>query len=124
MTDNPNELTIENSVLARGVGLVSLGFGLALLAAPSRTAKSFGMGERPNLGRYLGVRDLILAAGLLRSENPAPWLRARAVADATDAAHLAGGAAFGAFPRGRAMFGVASAAGFSAFGLALARRLE
>jgi hypothetical protein len=37
---------------ARSVGLVSLGVGQALLAAPSRTAKSCGMGERPNLGRF------------------------------------------------------------------------
>lgn len=110
--------------LARIVGLVSLGVGLALLAAPAWTAKNFGMGERPKLGRFLGVRDLILAAGLLRSENPAPWLRARALSDAADAALLAGGAAFGVFPRGRSMFGVVVAAGFSALGFILARRLS
>ena len=110
--------------LARGVGLVSLGVGLALIVAPARTVKSFGMGERPALGRFLGVRDLILAAGLLRSETPAPWLRARAVSDAADATLLAGGAAFGAFPRGRSRFGVVVATGFSALGFILARRLE
>lgn len=109
--------------LAQGVGLVSLGVGLALLAAPVRTAKSFSKGKRPTLGRFLGVRDLILAAGLLRSGNPAPWLRARAISDAADAALLAGGAALGASPRGRSMLGVAVAASFSAFGFALARRL-
>ena len=110
--------------LARGVGLVSLGFGLVLVAAPARTVKSFGMGERPNLGGFLGVRDLILAAGLLRSENLAPWLQARAVSDAADAALFAGGAVSGVFPRGRSMFGAAVAAGFSAFGFVLAWRLE
>jgi hypothetical protein len=115
---------MDEHKLAQGVGLVSLGVGLALLAAPARTAKSFGMGKRPTLGRFLGVRDLILAAGLLLSENPAPWLRARAVSDAVDAALLAGGAVFGAFPRGRAMFGFAVATSFSAFGFALARRLD
>lgn len=109
--------------LARGVGLVSLGVGLALLATPTRTVQLFGMGERKDLGRFLGVRDLVLAAGLLRSENPALWLRARAVSDAADAALLASGAASGAFPRGRAVFGFAVAASFSAFGFALARRL-
>ena len=109
--------------LARGVGLVSLGVGLALLAAPAWTTESFGMGKRPTLGRFLGVRDLILAAGLLRSENPVPWLRARAVSDAADAALLGGGAAFGAFPRGRSMLGAAVAASFSTFGYILARRL-
>ncbi len=110
--------------LARGVGLVSLGVGLALVAAPARTVELFGMGERPNLGRFLGVRDLILAAGLLRGWNPAAWLRARAVSDAADAALLAGGAASGVFPRGRATFGFVVAAGFSIFGFVLSRRLE
>ena len=109
--------------LARGVGLVSLGVGLALLAAPARTTESFGMGERKELGRFLGVRDLILAAGLLSSGSPAPWLRARAVFDAADAVLLAGGAALGVFPRSRSMLGVAVAVSFSAFGFALARRL-
>jgi hypothetical protein len=109
--------------LTRAVGLVSLGVGLALLAAPARTIESFGMGERKELGRFLGVRDLILAAGLLWSENPAHWLRARAISDAADAALLAGGAAFGAFPRGRSMLGFAVAVGFSALGFILARRL-
>ena len=109
--------------LARGVGLVSLGVGLALIAAPARTTESFGMGERKELGRFLGVRDLILAAGLLRSENPAPWLRARAISDAADAALLAGGAAFCVFPRDRSMLGVLVAAGFIAFGFILAQRL-
>jgi hypothetical protein len=101
---------------ARSVGLVSLGVGQALLATPSRTAKSFGMGERPNLGRFLGMRDLILAAGLLRSENPTPWLRARAISDAADATLLADDAASGAFPQSRAMFRFVVAMGFSAFG--------
>ncbi len=109
--------------LARGVGFVSLGVGLALLAAPARTTESFGMGERKELGRFLGIRDLILAAGLLRSGNPAPWLRARAISDAADAALLAGGAAFGAFPRGRSMLGAAIATGFSTLSFILARRL-
>ncbi len=110
--------------LTQSVGLVSLVVGLALVVAPARTVKSFGMGERPALGRFLGVRDLILAAGLLRGGNPSTWLRARAVSDAADAALLAGGAASGAFPRNQATFGFAVAAGFSAFGYALARRLE
>lgn len=115
---------MDEHKLARLVGLVSLGVGLALLAAPAWTTKSFGMGERKELGRFLGIRDLILAAGLLRSENPTSWLRARAISDAADAALLAGGAASGAFSRGRATFGLVVAAGFSAFGFALARRLE
>ena len=81
------------------------------------------MGERKELSRFLGVRDLILAPGLLRSDNLAPWVRAQAISDAADAALLAGGAAFGVFPRGRSIFGFAVAASLSAFGFILAQRL-
>ena len=63
--------------LARAVGWVSLGLGLALVASPARTVKRLGMSERPNLGRLLGARDLVLGAGLLRGQSEATWLRAR-----------------------------------------------
>ena len=115
---------MDEHKLARGIGWVSIGVGLALVAAPARTVRRFGMGERPNLGRSLGVRDLVLGAGLLRSENLSRWLRARAISDAADAALLIGGAASGAFPRGQAMVGLTVATSFSVLSFALARRIE
>jgi hypothetical protein len=115
---------MDERTLARLVGLVSAGVGLALVIAPAWSVENFGMGERPNLGRFLGVRDLVLAAGLLRAEDPAPWLRARAVSDAADAALLAGGAVYGAFPRDRAFLGFAVAVGSSASSFALSRRFD
>lgn len=63
--------------LTRMVGWVSLGLGLALVVSPARIVKGLGMGERPNLGRLLGVRDLVLGAGLLRGRSEATWLKAR-----------------------------------------------
>lgn len=117
--------SVDERKLARGIGWLSIGVGLTLVAAPKLTVRAFGMGERPNLGRFLGVRDLAIGAGLLsRSENLAPWLRARAVSDAADAALLVGGAASGAFPRGRAMFGFVVASAFSVLGFILAQQLE
>ncbi len=113
----------ENKV-ARSIGWVSIGVGLALVATPARMTKGFGMGERPNLGRFLGVRDLVLGAGLLRSERLSPWLRARAISDAGDAALLIGGAASGAFPRGQAMVGLTVATTFTVLSFVLAQRLE
>ena len=111
--------------LARGIGWLSVGVGLTLVAAPKLTIRALGMGERPNLGRFLGVRDLLIGVGLLsRRENLAPWLRARALSDAVDATLFLAGAASGAFPRGRAMFGFAVASTFSASVFALARRLD
>ncbi len=116
---------MDERKLARGIGWLSVGVGLTLVAAPKLTVRALGMGERPNLGRFLGVRDLVVGAGLLsQSENLAPWIRARAISDAVDATLFLAGAASGAIPRGRAMFGFAVASAFSVFSFALARRLQ
>ena len=110
--------------LARALGWVSIGLGLAIVAAPGPLMKAFGLGDRPNLGRFLGVRDLVLGTGLLLGQNTATWCRARGIADALDVALIVGGAASGAFRRDRAPIGVASGAGFSALSSWLARRVE
>ena len=115
---------VDEHGLARAVGWVSLGLGLALVASPGRIVKRLGMGERPNLGRLLGVRDLVLGAGLLRGGSEATWLKARGVADALDAALILGGLSLGAFPKGRAPVGLASATGFAILSFLLARRLD
>jgi hypothetical protein len=110
--------------LARTLGWVSVGIGLAAVAAPGPLMKAIGLGDRPNLGRLIGARDLVLGTGLLRGQNTAAWCRARGIADALDVALIIGGAASGAFRRDRAPIGVASGAGFSALSFWLARRLE
>jgi hypothetical protein len=110
--------------LVRALGWVSIGAGLALVAAPGPLMKAVGLGDRPNLGRFLGVRDLMLGAGLLLGQNAVAWCRARGVADALDVALIVGGTAVGAFRRDRAPIGVASGAGFGALSFWLARRLE
>jgi hypothetical protein len=110
--------------LARPLGWLSVGVGLAIVAAPGPLMRAIGLGDRPNLGRFLGARDLVLGAGLLRGQNTAAWCRARGVANALDVALIVGGAAAGAFRRDQAPIGVASGAGFSALSFWLARRLE
>jgi len=106
------------------VGWVSLGLGLALVASPARIVKRLRMGKRPDLGLLLGARDLVLGAGLLRGQSEATWLRARGVADALGAALILGGLSLGAFPRGRAPVGLASATGFAILSFLLAHRLD
>jgi hypothetical protein len=115
---------MDEDGLARTLGWVSIGVGLAAVAAPGPLMSALGLGDRPNMGRLLGVRDLVLGAGLLLGQNTAAWCRARGVADALDVALIVGGAAAGAFRRDRAPIGVASGAGFSALSFWLARRLE
>jgi hypothetical protein len=52
--------------LARILGWVSIGVGLYAIAAPVPLMRAFGMGNRPKLGHFLSVRDLVLGAGILR----------------------------------------------------------
>ena len=110
--------------LARALGWVSIGVGLAALAVPGPLMKAIGLGDRPSLGRCLGARDLVLGMGLLWGQNTAAWCRARGIADALDVALIIGGAAAGAFRRDRAPIGFATGASFSALSFWLARRLE
>jgi hypothetical protein len=110
--------------LARIVGWVSIGVGLSAIAAPVPLMRAFGMGARPKLGYFLGVRDLVLGAGILRGQNAGAWVRARGVADALDGVLIIGGAATGAFRRDRAPIGLAAATGFSALSFWLAQRLD
>ena len=110
--------------LARALGWLSVGIGVAAIAIPGPLMKAIGLGDRPILGRFLGVRDLVLGTGLLLDQNKAAWCRARGIADALDVALIAGGATTGAFRRDRAPIGVASGASFSALSFWLARRLE
>ena len=110
---------------ARALGWVSIGVGLAAVAAPRSLMKAIGLGDRPSLGRFLGVRDLVIGIGLLiGGQNTATWCRARGITDALDVALIIVGAATGAFRRDRAPIGVATGAGFSALSFWLARRLE
>ncbi len=115
---------MDENGLARALGRVSVGVGLAALAAPGPLMKAIGLGDRPTLGRLVGARDLVLGAGLLRGHDTAGWCRARGIADALDVALIIGGAAAGAFRRDRAPIGVATGAGFSALSFWLAHRLE
>jgi uncharacterized membrane protein len=122
--DQQSQVSGSGTGLARALGWVSIGAGLALIAAPRLLMKTFGLGDRPNLGRFLGVRDLVLGTGLLRGQNTATWCRAWGIADASDVVLIIGGVATGAFRRDRAPIGVASGAGFSTLSFWLARRLN
>jgi hypothetical protein len=110
--------------LARIVGWVSIGVGLSAIAAPVPLMRAFGMGDRPKLAYFLGARDLVLGAGILRGQNAGVWVRTRGIADALDGVLIIGGAATGAFRRDRAPIGLAVAAGFSALSVWLAQRLD
>jgi hypothetical protein len=82
------ELTTE----VRGAGLARVGVGAALLAKPDAAfgwigAEADGRGAQV-LTRALGIRDLVIGAGIAAQAGDAkalrPWLLAGMVADAVD----------------------------------------
>jgi hypothetical protein len=81
-----NERTI-----ARGLGYLSIGLGLAQVLAPRWFSNTIGVRARAGqegIVRLVGARELVAAAGLLTSRNPAPWLWMRVAGDVMDLALL------------------------------------
>lgn len=65
----PNSLPAADR-LARVLGWVSIGFGVAQLAAPGRIARRLGMEDKQGLIRAYGVRELASAVPTLSIDKP------------------------------------------------------
>ena len=78
-----------------GLGVFSLGLGLAELLAPRRMARATGLDGREMLLQAYGLREIVSGIALLASDDPAPWLWARVAGDALDAATLTAAATNG-----------------------------
>lgn len=103
-----------SDALVRGIGLFSIGLGIAELVAPGKIAKTFGLEGKENLLRAYGLREIGAGIGTL-SINPTPALWARVGGDVLDAATLAFGARGSDQPvRKNAMMGIAAVAGIAA----------
>lgn len=77
--------------LSQALGWLSVGLGLAQIAAPRRVARLAGMADAQDteaLMRAMGLREIATGAGILMRSNPAPWLWARVGGDALDLALL------------------------------------
>ncbi len=90
--DNARVRLIMNTRrLARCVGAYTLLPGAAFSALPAQMTRFVGMGDRPRLGLYFGLRDLALAATLLGAQRSRTLLLIRGLADASDAAIIVAG---------------------------------
>jgi hypothetical protein len=100
--------------LVRGIGLFSLGLGVAELVAPGRIARTFGLEGKENLLRAFGAREIAGGIGTL-SINPQPALWARFAGDLMDAATVSlGTRSDDAEKKRNAWIGVGAAVGFAA----------
>ncbi len=77
--------------VTRFVGAYTLVLGAAFSALPAQMTRFVGMGDRPRLGLYFGLRDLALAAALLGTQRFRTLLLIRGLADVSDAAIILAG---------------------------------
>src|SRR5690606_21247619 len=106
-----------NVALGRGLGLFSIGLGLAELGRPARVAKMIGVDDCSPVAKTLrmfGVREILTGLGLLAKPQGAigPW--ARMLGDALDLAFLGWALGSRSVHRGRTIGAIAAVAGVAA----------
>jgi hypothetical protein len=100
--------------LVRGIGLFSLGLGVAELVAPGKIAKAFGLEGKETLLRAYGAREIASGIGTL-SMDPQPALWSRVAGDVADMATLAFGTrSANQDAKRNAWIGIAAVAGIAA----------
>lgn len=107
--------------LARGLGWLSIGLGLAELLAPRAMARATGLLGQEALLRAYGLREIATGVGILASRHPRRWLWARVGGDALDLATLA---ASGQASRVSTASALAAVAGVAVADIGCARALE
>jgi hypothetical protein len=100
--------------LVRGIGLFSIGLGVAELVAPGKIASTFGLEGKENLLRAFGAREIASGIGTL-STDPQPALWSRVAGDVLDMGTLAlGTRSDNPDAKRNAMIGIAAVAGIAA----------
>jgi hypothetical protein len=75
-------------MMARGLGMFSIGLGAAELLAPEQLAEALGMEGHEDLIRLYGLREIGTGIGCLTQNPPTPWVWGRVAGDALDIATL------------------------------------
>ncbi|MDQ6680345.1 MAG: hypothetical protein M3Y67_05195, partial [Pseudomonadota bacterium] len=84
---SPGALSLDR--MSKGLGIFSIGLGLAELLATRLVARATGMRGSETLLRAYGLREIATGIGLLASRDPRPWLWGRVAGDALDVSTLA-----------------------------------
>ena len=109
--------------LAQGLGWLSIGLGVAELAAPGNLARFLGMEERTELIRTYGAREILTGIGILSQNDPTPWIWGRVGGDALDLSTLAMGLGRDNPRRGNVGLAIGAVAGVMALDLICAQAL-
>jgi hypothetical protein len=109
--------------MARHLGWVSIGLGVAELLMPGPIARTLGIPAARGFIRLCGLREVVTGVGLLKSEQPKPWMTARVAGDALDLTRLSGAILVGNRPE-HAMLATAAIAGVTSMDMACAKGLD
>jgi hypothetical protein len=77
--------------MARALGWLSIGLGLAEVLAPRTLTRGLGMEGKERLVQAYGLREIATGIGILSTDQPAAWIWGRVGGDALDLATLATG---------------------------------
>jgi uncharacterized membrane protein len=118
-------LGMNEDLLARGLGLFSIGLGLAELGAPGTISRLIGVNNNnQTLIRALGLREIAHGIGILSQKRPVEGVWSRVGGDVIDLACL--GAAFMApdTKKGRLAFATVSVLGVAVLDTLCAQQLS
>ena len=76
---------------SRGLGWFSIGLGVMQLLGAKPLSRAVGLRGDVTLMRAYGLREIVTGIGLLRAQDPTPFVWARVAGDALDIATLAPG---------------------------------
>lgn len=111
--------------LAFGLGLFSIGLGVAQILAPRRVSKAAGMKKNNPLMRIFGLREVFTGMGILSQRKTANWLWGRVAGDALDLAVLGATlASVGSRKRRKALAATAAVVGVTALDVYCSRRMS
>lgn len=116
----PDTLYAPGYNLARKLGWLSIGLGLAELVAPRTIATLTGV-RSCSLLRAYGARELACGLAILRSPRPVGWLWARVAGDALDLVTLLSSASN---PRRRTLVSALAVGGITALDSACAAQMS
>ncbi|MFL6540823.1 MAG: SRPBCC family protein [Chthoniobacterales bacterium] len=71
-------------IFAKGLGIFSIGLGLAEIFASRELARLIGVKNRPAVFAALGAREILSGIGILAQRRPAGWLWSRVAGDIMD----------------------------------------
>jgi uncharacterized protein YjeT (DUF2065 family) len=121
--DTPTSSNTER--LAIGLGLFSVGLGLAEVLAPRAVGRLIGMPEASStVLRSFGAREVGSGLAILTQPDRATWLWSRVGGDAVDLSYLATGFANENGNATRLALAMAAVAGVAALDVATAQQLQ